>query len=1030
MNKKRIQFSFTRLLVILSVVFVSVQGTVKAQNLNAQMSEANRAWVDRDYQKSQQLFEKIVKVYGPRSPMLYGPKFGGMYYRKGIVELKLANLAKRSQNAKAAREWFKKAAQSFATCYEKYPDGAPNMAKTLNPAYNASLQRWAEACVGMGDYDKALQLYLKFQKERKPKDKYLPTPGGFYINLATCNFLKSNPDVETGLKYLEIALKNKVKMKTSDSSIVAGFLALSQAVIESKNEAAMVDFLNKNRADITMEPYKMYNFIPVLLKLAGDALNSEMYVATFNLYAMIPGSDEILEDIRVREEQLGDRPGIKDGLNIIEAATLRATADKIKKRLSEGKSHDAKVLTAMAYLQDKMGNHRGVLGVLNQLELYYKKNVNRETNLFNLVRVSSVLGDIGDTEKYGSLFIKNFPASSKASTVRRLMLSSLFFNGKYKECLELAEGMISDLPSGSEQHEICLFVLGGSHFYLGQYSKAQPQLEKYVKEYPEGKFIMHAEYFLASNLTRMQQFTKAAEKLNAFLAKYPDRSKNVYMANALFDLASCHFSNGEYDAASKIIENLLTDFPNSPIIAMAYNMRGNILETEKKFDEAEKSYIEAYNIAKKKGSKSVAAEALSYLVGMLCAEEGKKVNPRAKDAVPYYETFMKDYPKSQFRPQVVVYGYPGMKAAGKAEEGLKNMQDTIPELAKRSNSAFLEETVNAFTKAYLEFPGNTPEKLKDLYFNFPGIDLKNQRVLALLRIAIIGVFEGEKEKAVAAKDESKVMRYDSAIKVLFRDLKTEFKPKDLTNLILLKVADYLREKTSAPKQAIPYYEELLNRKDQFGKFKARFGIADILGNSDNPADNKKAIDQLKDVYKLAKKDKDKATQGKALFRLVEINDKLGNWDKVESWGRQYLAEKHTKKAAVVSYLFAKSFDKRNKLEDALANYSMVYARYPGYIAISAPSVKRVMEIMWERDLPAGSKVGTQTLKVGDRQSAYSEIGYKYIASTTRIRQSGKLTDAEAAAWDEVAALVKKYENSGLVKTVAQLKEERLKNRRR
>jgi tetratricopeptide (TPR) repeat protein len=753
-----------------------------------------------------------------------------------------------------------------------------------------------------------------------------------------------------------------------------------------------------------------------------------MYIAAFSLYAMIPGSDEIYQDLKVRIDQLNNRTGIKDGLNIIETARLKSSLEKIKKHQKEGTSHDAKVLLAMAYLHDQAGNQRGAYGVFDQLELYYKKNKNRESNLFNLVRVTSILGSIFETEKYGALFLKDFPASDKVEAVRRLMLSSLFFNREYKKSLTLSENMIGELTPGTEQHDICQFVLGGSYFYLGEYDKAQPELDKYVKEYPEGKFIMHAEYYQASNLTRQLKMDQAAKLLDAFLKKYPKPDENIYMANALFDRASCHFSANEYDQALAILDRLSSEFPESSVIEMAYNMKGNIQESSDKMEEAEKSYLAAFALAKKRGNRPVAAEALSYLVGMLCIEEGKKPNPRAKDAVPYYDLFMKEYSDSQFKPQVVVYGMPAMKAVGRSDEGLENLQKVIPELANSKRSAFLEESVNAYTKAFLEKKGNTPEKLKDLYYNFPGIDLKNQRVLALLRIAIISVYEEEREKAVAAKNEDAIRSYDSSIKVLFQDLKTEFNPADLTNYVLLKVADYLREKTSAPKQSVPYYEALLKRKDKFGVFKARLGIADVMGMSDDVSENKKAIRQLEEVYKLAKDEK--TTRGKALFRLVEIYAKIADWDKVEEKARLYLSEKYSKKLGLVSYLYAKSFDERKKLEDALGNYSMVYSRYTGYIAISAPSVKRVMEILWERDLPAGAKVGEMTLKVGDRQNAYSGIGAKYIASTRRIRETNKkLTDSEAAAWDEVAALVKKYENSGLVKTLEQLKEERLKNRR-
>ncbi|NWK57103.1 tetratricopeptide repeat protein [Verrucomicrobiaceae bacterium N1E253] len=1020
--------SFTRYLAICSLMLFALFGAANAQDLNTQMSNANKAWEAGQYDKCQALFERIVKNYGGRAPMLYGPKFGVIYYRKGLTELKLANIAKRGNNQDDAAKWFEKATESFKMCYEKFPNGAPGMAQTTNTAHKAALQRWAEASMGIGEYKKAIDLYKKFLKEREKRDKILPTPGGFYINLAICHFLMDEPKIAEGIRHFETALKNKETMKTSDSGIVAAFLALSQAVIANDDEQAMVDFLNKNRADITLEPYQMLEYIPVLLKLAGNALESKMYKAAFGLYALIPGSDDVIQDIDARVAQLGGRRGIKDGLNLIELERLKSGKAKLQKRQSDGISHDAQTLTAMAYLQDNAGNQRGVYGVLEQLEFYYPKCKKREDNLFNLVRVSSLIGEIFDTEEYGSRFLKDFPESDHCESVRRMMLSSLFFGGEYKKSLEVSSYMIDKVEPGTEQHDICLFVLGGSHFYLGNFKEAQPFLDQHVKEYPESKFVMHSEYFQGSNLTRLQYWDKAAELLDAFLEKYPEPVKNIYLPNALYDRANCHFSESEYPPALTIIERLESEFGQSVVIDMAYNMKGNIYESTAKRDEAERYYLMAIDVAEKRNNRLVAGEALSYLVGMLGQEKiDKKPNPRIKDAVPHYDKFMTTYPSSPYKPQVVVYGMPAMKAVGREDEGLENLQGVISNLAGLQNQMFLEECVNAYSKAFLEKQGNTPEMLKEFYYNFPGIDISNKRVLALLRIATIGVYESEIQKAIAEKDDVKRRRYEQDIQTLFKDLRSEFNPKDLTNFVLLKVGDNLREKTSTPKLAVPYYEELLSRDDTFGQFKARLGIADVLGYSDSIEDNKKAITQLTEVYERAKDDE--ATQEKALFRLVEINAKVGDWKACEERARQYLKEKHNKKAAMVSYLFAVSFDKRNMTEDALAYYGMVYSRYTGYLTISAPSVKRVMEIMWNRDLKKGAMVGkgdeAKPLTIDDRQAAYSEIGWKYIASTRRIREENKkVTDEEKALWDEVAALVKEYESSGLVKTVEELKAER------
>jgi tetratricopeptide (TPR) repeat protein len=577
-------------------------------------------------------------------------------------------------------------------------------------------------------------------------------------------------------------------------------------------------------------------------------------------------------------------------------------------------------------------------------------------------------------------------------------------------------------------------VLGGSHFYLGHFEKAQLFLDNHVKTYSESKFIMHSEYFQSSNLTRLQYWERAASLLDTFLDKYPEPVKNIYLPNALYDRANCHFSESQYPPALTIIDRLENEFNGSVVIDMSYNMKGNIYESIAKFEDAEKYYLLALEIAEKRHNRLVAGEALSYLVGMLGVEKrDKKPNPRIKDAVPYYDKFMKEYKNLPSKPQVVVYGLPSLEAVGRLDEGLENLQAIISELAGRENQAFLEECVNAFSKSFLAKKGNTPEQLKDLYYDFPGINLSNQRALALLRIALIGVYEGEIQKAIKEKDENLQGKYESSVKILFRDLKSEFNPKDLSNFVLLKVADYLREKTSAPKQSLPYYKELLSRKDKFGEFKARLGIADVMGRSDNVAENKEALKQLAEVHKRSKEDP--STQEKALFRMVEINNKIEDWKACEVSARQYLEEKHSKNTALVSYFFAQSYDKRGAINDALVNYAMVYARYPGFIRISAPSVKRVMEMMWERDLKKGESVGSgdKAIKLDhdDRQAAYSGIGSKYIASTRRIRETNqKITDEEKDAWDEVAALVKTYEGSGLVKTLAQMKEERANTRRK
>ena len=1031
--------SLTKLIIAVVVLSVSLAGDVSSQSLQDRMASANTAYQKGDYQGCRDILHGVTENFGARAGMLFGPKFGVIYYRKGLCELKLAGLAKRGNRLEEANKWFEEAAESFQTCYDKFPNGAAGMADTKNSAHKSCLQRWAETKMGLKDYKEALRLYTKFENERDPnRDKKLPTLGGYNINLAICNFLQVGPDIEEGINKFEQALVNKTKWGTSDSAIVAAFLALSQAVIKENKESAMVDFLNKNRGYLTLEPYQMYEFSPLFLKLAANALDADMYIAARNLYSMIPSSEVMMQDIQTKITALSGRRGIMDGTKTIDVARLKEGLEKLEEKERSGDPHDVFILTAMCFLHDKVGNQRGVYAGLQMLERYYNKSAKRETNLYNLVRVSSLLGIIKDTEEYGKIFLDNYPDSDKAEGVRRMMLSSLFFAGEYTKSLEVAESMIDIVPKGTEQHDVCLFVMGGSNFYLGRFEEAQPLIDDHIEQYPESKMIMHSKYYQASNQTRMQNWDKAAELTDKFLEEYPEPGSNIYMPIALYDRANCHFSSEENDRALDLLKRLVSEFPDSSPIEMAHNLMGNIFENKAEFDEAENHYIMALEKAEARKNDSVAAEALSYLVGMLASQKGPDKDnplPRLKDVTPYYKKFMENYKDTPFKPQVVVYAMPALKAEGPEQEqdGLDNLQKVISELAGKERQFFLEESINAFSDFYLQKEGNTPEMLKDLYYTFPDIELSNKRVLAMLRVAVIGVFNDQLKKAEADENKDLALKYNASIKALFKDLKSEFDPKELTNFVLVSVGDYLRTKSAAPKQALPYYEELLSRDDNFGEFRARLGIADVLGDSDDVADNKQAIISLEEVLKRATDDL--AVQEEALFRIVEISAKIGDWDKCEASCRKYLDEKYSKNSHTVSYLFAVSFDKRNKLEDALLYYGMVYSRYRGAMSISAPSVQRVLEIMWDRNLKAGAEIGQGdkkiTLDMDDRQSCYQQIGYPYIEGTRKIRETHPdMTDEEKVLWDSVAALVKKYETSGLIKTMEQVREEEAEARRR
>ena len=941
---------------------------------------------------------RAVELYDRNALQLFGPQFGVTWYRKGICELKL-------------KRW-EDAAKSFETCYQKYPNKGAKVDGSGNIFNKRSLLRWGEAEQGGENYEQAIRLFKKFLEERdNTRDKF--DPGSFYINLSICYF-KSNK-IPEGVENLETAIKNKVRFRTPDAGIVAAFQALVGAVVEKRDEKALLDFIDKNRSDIVIDPFEMGVYSRLFLKLASDAIGADMEAGAIALYQLVPSTDVMIEDLKSRTARLGSRDGMKELTRTVVKNKLTASRQELEKLRREGNPNETIQLGATAFIHEKHGNTRGAYAAYEQLELFFPKAKKREDNLYNLVRTSSIIGEVFATENYGSRFLKLYPDSKHVPAVRRMMLTSLFFEGEYETCIKVASTMLPNLEEGSKEHDICLHVLGGSYYYTGQYEKAQPLLDEHVEKYEKSQFEKAALYFQASNLSRLQYWTKSASLLDAFFSKYPDPADNIYYSFALYDRANCHYAEGENAAALDKLNRLEKEFPNADMIAMAYNLKGNVLQSDGNRDEAEVYYKKALEFGERRDNDLVAGEALFYLVAMLGdkSAEKKDTPSRVKDAVPFSDKFWKEYgDSSPYKTQVAVAQVQALSSVGRGEEALNRLRDVISQMAATQGAPGLEEAINSYTDVYLE--SHTADELKTHYYEFPGISSDNKAALALLRIAIIGVFEKELKKA--GDNQAARNKAEASIKILFRELKNDFDPKDLSPYILVSTADFLRNSTSAPRQSLPYYDEALERNDKSYLFPALFGRASVLAEG-SKEEQGKAISDLKRVFADSQ---DKGERERALYRIVETQMSQGDYETAAETAKEYLSKEgnqiFTKFAPEVGYALAKSYEERGEVNNALANYVRVWSAYKGLIKVSAPAMKSWMELSWQRNSSGDEEKDIK----GDRQGAY-EQGWTYIDQTRRFEE--KMTDTDRKLWQEVEKLVEQYEASADVKSMAKIKAE-------
>jgi len=990
-----------------SVAAVSIVASVPAKaqegdDLGTLVSNGLTAMNAEKWPEALALHARAVERYGKNQPLqLFGPQFGVIHYRKGICEMKL--------------QMWDEAAKSFEACYRDFPnDGA--VAGGGNVYQKRALLKWGEAAMGQEDWALAIRQFKKFLEEKdNTRDKF--PQGAFYIQMAVCHYkLGKLPE---GNENLEIAIKNKVTFPTPDAGIMAGFQAMVAAVIEAEKEQALLDFIEKNRGDLIIEPFEMQEFSRVFMRLAGDAVNADMQRAALALYQMVPSTEVALQDARTRLASLGERAGVRDGYRSISRKKLEEAVTTLQAELRGPKASEMIKLAATAFVHERAGNVRGAYASYEQLELFHPKAEKREEYLYNLVRTGSLIGSVMSAERYGQRFLKDFPNSTHVPAVRRMMLSSLFYEGEYETCIEVASVMIDELEVGSKEHDICLHVLGGSYYYTGRYDEANPLLDEHVEKYPESSMALAAQYFQAANLSKLQFWAKSARLLDAFFDKYPDPAENMFFPFALLDRATCHYAEDENDQALEKLARLESEFPNSAVMEMAYNLQGNVRQTLGDSEGAEKAYIQALELAERRENEMVAGESLYYLVGLIGEKPKEKDdNPRIKEAVPHADKFWKLYgDTSPFRAQMAVAQVYAMDAVGRGEEALDRLRDVIAEMATSGEGNGLEEAINSYTAIYLE--RKTPEELREHYYNFPKIRASDRAARALLRIAVISVFE---DVAKRSDDPAKKRDGEAVVTVLFNELKRDFAPADLSSYILVKVGDYLRANTANPREALIYYDEVIGRTDQSYRFGALFGRGDVYARSTETADLDRGIEDFKRVYADSQ---DNGERELALFRTAEAQFAKRDYQAAADTVKLYLdREQHSfvKFAAQAAMLLAKTYDQRKMDNDAIGMYMNVWSAHMGFIEVSAPAMQRWMELSWARNKPAD--LNTRTL--GDRQAAY-EKGAEYLGLTGRFKD--KMSPDDLAAWNKVQSLTEMYVADPGVKSLEELAREKAANRR-
>lgn len=905
--------------------------------------------------------DKAIQRFGKDRPLeVFGPQFGAIHYRKGLCEMKLAR--------------WDAAMRSFEICYRDFPNKTG--ADDGNPFEKTALLKWAEAAMGAKRWELAISQFRKFLKERdKTRDEF--SHGAFYVGLAVCHYQLGR--IPEGNENLEIALRNKERFGTPDSPIASGFQALVSAAIAKRDEQVLLDFIGKNRADLTLDPQGVPASTPLMMKLAGDAIAAGMQRAALAIYQLVPPLEKSLADARARLKE--------PDLSPLERRKLESAIKALEVLMQGENSPEVARLTAVALLSEKAGNLREAYEALAKLEQLPGNHGAREDILLHLVRLSARTAPAADTRRHAEAFIKTFPASASADVVRRILLDALFQSAEHDACIEAGRAMLGSLKPSTPEHDEVLFILAASLHDRGHFEQAGPLLDEHVKLYPESGRAAHAAYLQACNETRLRNWDKAAGLLENLLKQYPDVSSNIHLPYALCDLATCRSALGKPDAALGNLKRVTDEFPESGIIEVAWLMRGDVERRINQPKAAETSYLKALEISKKHKNRDSISRSLAALVVLTSEEDKSHQSPDR--TVAFADEFWKDPAEgSPDKARVAMAAALAYVQVGRDEEGLGKLREAILETARKADAVELEALIRTYTSAYLL--KHRPSDLLAHYDTYLGLAPEQSSARALLRMAAIMVFE-DLTRLPSAPDERKAA--EATVETLFHQLKTVFPPKDLEDFIRIRIGDLLRCHTNSPGDALPYYDAVIARPDSPRRFQAMMGRADVFARSGDPQVIAKGIGEYERVIR---ESGDAGEREFAFYQNIVLSTNRKDYHKAAELAGLYLDQKKSGFSRFIPQVrlcLARCLDELGMADDAVQAYASITRDLADNIGVSAPAMLGWLRLVWERN------------HAGDRDSA-RKAGRDYLDRTRDLKDRMAADDREL--WEEAEKVVNSF----------------------
>lgn len=850
-----------------------------------------------DYAAAAASLEDVIAKAGP------GSQLEPVYFTLGAAYFDLGQ--------------YSRAAETLKNFRQKYP----NSPRVADATYSI-----AQANLLDKDYEDAAEEFAKLEENQKYRERAL-----LYEGTAEKEFGREKEAIA--------ALEKLVAPGISSSMGENGAMMLADLYAEEKEPDKAGALMTQifERVDLVDN---MVRLNAMAANLGDRLLNQQNDQQAIAAYRHIRSPAEVIKfqtervtalERQVEENVAGMRANPANALDYVaannliqgelsKAKTLRDEAAKLPDftpglLLREGKAW---------YDWDKKWE---AIVVFDRLLTRYPQAKEREPAMYSLLTAYADVNQVDSSRQLCEQYLQEFPKGPNADTVGYLLGATALRTNDAKGA-ETYFGRILEAQPDSIYREQMRFLLGNAKFAQGKYDEAIQEYQRYQKDFPSGQFTEESTYRAALALVFAGKYEQATGQLNQYLQSY---TNGTFTSDAKYRLMVCEYAAQQYDKVIADAAAWQKQFPGDEMQGEVLSLLGDALEAEGKLDEAIPVYVESYK-------KATTDEVLNYSL----FEAAKDMEKQGKwdDISKMFEEFVKQKPANPSVVAAMSWIGKALSHEGKTDEAKQFLVEQLRVYAgdpkREAVELLLQQLVTLCMKrprppviavsSPAEAAAASPAPSATAIPTPPAYDAAGELEKQLGPLET-NANATTKARIIYARAELATSRRQSAgHDQLIGEIATEFKPDDLSPLLLAQAGDYLLARGSND-EATKFYTEL---KEYFPNSMyldfAYVGLGEIaFEKKDYPM----ALNLFTEAAdKIAQSKEKEATIGEAKTLL-----ELGRYDEARTLFEEVAGTREWRgeSTAFAVYSLGEIEARQGHWPEAIAYYQRVFVLYQKYL---------------------------------------------------------------------------------------------------